>query len=147
MRVEPIAVLRAYLHAGDSEDYDAFESVFDPGVEVHTAAGGTSRGIAAQKDAWTAGHAGLSSLTHQLVEALSDGDRVSARLVVSGFHTGSFLGIPPTGRTVQVDQALFARVTEGRIVEMWEITDTGSGLRQFGVLGGQAISPGEDQDQ
>ena len=45
------------------------------------------------------------------------------------------MGIPATGREVEVDQALFARLKEGRISEMWEIVDTGTFLRQLGVLG------------
>jgi predicted ester cyclase len=60
-------------------------------------------------------------------------------VLVTGVHTGTFLGIPPTGRRIEVDQALFARVERGRIGELWEIVDTGSGLRQLGVLGNQAI--------
>jgi predicted ester cyclase len=59
-------------------------------------------------------------------------------------HTGTFLGVPPTGATVEVDQALFARIENGRIDELWEIVDTGSGLRQLGVLGDQALGLDED---
>ena len=142
--MEPIAVLRAYLDAGDAEDYDLFDTVMTPQVAVHTPGGRTSLGVAAQKQAWIAAHAGLTSLTHRVVHALCEGPHVAARLVASGVHTGPFLGIPPTGRRIEVDQALFARITGGRIEEMWEIVDTGSGLRQLGVLEGQALGLDED---
>ena len=47
-------------------------------------------------------------------------------------HNGPFLGVEATGARVDVDQALFVRVEAGRIAEMWEVVDTGSGLRQIG---------------
>ena len=68
----------------------------------------------------------------------------AARIRVSGVHNGRFLGVEPTGVRVDVDQALFIRVESHRIAEMWEVVDTGSGLRQIGVIGGQALSPGAE---
>jgi ketosteroid isomerase-like protein len=62
---------------------------------------------------------------------------------VAGTHDGAFLGIDPTGRPVTVDQALFVRVIDGRIAELWEVTDTGQALRQLGrVPDDQPLSPG-----
>ena len=70
--------------------------------------------------------------------------RVAARISVTKVHTGRFLEIPPTRATIQVDQALFARIEDGRVDELWEIVDTGSGLRQLGVLRDQALGLDED---
>lgn len=58
----------------------------------------------------------------------------AARVRVIAIHHGPFLGVAATGNRLEVDQALFARVDGGRIVEMWEVVDTGSGLRQLGLL-------------
>lgn len=46
-------------------------------------------------------------------------------------------GIPLTGVHVAVDQALFANVRDGRIVELCKIVDTGSRLKQLGLLADQ----------
>ena len=139
MAVDPASVLVAYLEAGDSEDYEALQEVLAPGVVTHSAGGSMLTGRGAQESSWRSAHQGLSQLRHKLIELVSESDLVAVRVLVTGVHTGSFLGVPPTGATIQVDQALFARVEGGQISELWEIVDTGSGLRQLGVLGDQAL--------
>jgi len=64
---------------------------------------------------------------------------VAARVSVTGVYTGGFFGICPTGATIRVDQAPFARIENGCIDELWETTDTGAGLRQLGFLGDEAL--------
>ena len=91
---------------------------------------------------WRAARAGLSDLRHEALDAVVTGDAAAVRVEVSGRHTGDFLGVAPTGAPIRVDQALFVRVEDGRIVEMWEVVDTGSGMQQLGVLGEQQLSPG-----
>ncbi len=136
---DPAEVLRGYLAAGDRDELDEFDRWLHPDVVVHSAGGSLSRGVGALRDTWTAAHAGLDTLSHVIEELIVADDIVAARVVASGSHHGTFLGIPPTGVHVAVDQALFARVRDGRIVELWEIVDTGSGLKQFGLLADQDL--------
>ena len=136
--------LVAYLDAGDSEDYEALSEVVTPGIVTHATGGSTLTGVEAQEASWRKAHQGLSQLRHHVVELLPGPNLVAARVLVTGVHTGSFLGVPPTGASIRVDQALFARIDSGRIAELWEIVDTGSGLRQLGVLGDQALGLDED---
>ncbi|MBW3604504.1 MAG: ester cyclase [Actinobacteria bacterium] len=143
MTVDPADVLRGYLHDGDRNDNEALARWLDPDVETHSPGGVTTVGIAAQAESWTAAHTGLGELRHEVTDVVAEGELVAARVDVTGIHHGHFLGIAPTGRRIRVDQALFARVRDGRIVEMWEVVDTGAGLRQLGVLSGQQrLSPG-----
>ena len=139
MAVDQASPLVAYLNAGDTEQYDALREVLTPGVITHAARGSTLTGLEALEASWRSAHQGLSQLRHQIVELVVGSNLIAARVSVTGVHTGSFLGVAPTGATVQVDQAVFARIEDGRIDELWEIVDTGSGLRQLGVLGYQAL--------
>lgn len=133
------SLLVAYLEAGDGEAYEALRDVLAPDIVTHTAGGSTLVGVVAQESVWRIAHQGLSQLRHRAVDVVHASGVVAVRVLVTGVHTGTFLGIPPTGRSIEVDQALFARVEGGRICELWEIVDTGSGLRQLGVLDDQAI--------
>lgn len=144
MAVDQTSLLIAYLDAGDTEQYDALRESLTPGIVTHAAGGSTLTGLEAQEASWRTAHQGLSKLRHQVIELVPGSNLVAARVVVNGVHTGTFLGVPPTGATVEVDQALFARIENGRIDELWEIVDTGSGLRQLGVLGDQALGLDED---
>jgi hypothetical protein len=42
----------------------------------------------------------------------------------------------------KVDQALFARLHDGQIIELWEVVDTGSGMQQLGLLVDQVLGFG-----
>ena len=133
------SLLIAYLEAGDSEAYEALRDVLTPDIVTHTAGGSTLIGVDAHASTWRTAHQGLSQLRHHVVDVVDGSGIVAGRVLVTGVHTGTFLGIPPTGRRIEVDQALFARVDGGRIGELWEIVNTGSGLQQLGVLGDQAL--------
>lgn len=140
MSIDPVLVLCGYLEAGDAQDFDELGRWLHPEVTVHSAGGTVSHGVDAQRKIWASAHAGLHDLSHDLLETVTSGNLVAARVVASGVHHGTFLGIAPTGRTVRVDQALFARLENGQIIELWEIVDTGAGLRQLGLLEGQDFS-------
>lgn len=131
-------VVQAYLEAGDAEDYDTLRSLVVPEVVVHSP-GDDHTGVDALVEGWAIAHSGLAGLRHEVRVIVGRVDSVAALVLVHGTHTGTFLGLAATGRRLRVDQALFANVHDARIAEMWEVVDTGSGLRQLGALGDQAI--------
>jgi steroid delta-isomerase-like uncharacterized protein len=49
--------------------------------------------------------------------------RAAARLRWSGTHTGSLLGVPPTGRRFGYDGAAFFTVSDGLLAEVWVVGD------------------------
>lgn len=67
-------------------------------------------------------------------DLVAAGDRVGARWTVRGTHLGEFLGIPPTGRVVVMQEAGILRFEGGRLAELWRVADELSLLRQLGVL-------------
>jgi steroid delta-isomerase-like uncharacterized protein len=48
---------------------------------------------------------------------------IAAHFANSGTHRGTFLGVPPTGRSVSTQEFAFYRVDDGRIVEVWVTAD------------------------
>jgi predicted ester cyclase len=59
----------------------------------------------------------------EMVEAIEEGDMVSFRLDGHGTHSGTFLGIAPTGTTVRIRGIHHVRVHDSRIVEHWQGPD------------------------
>ncbi len=57
-------------------------------------------------------------------ELVQDGDRLAARVTVTGTHKGEFAGIKPTGRTIKVANFAIYRIRDGKIAEMWSLVDT-----------------------
>ena len=61
------------------------------------------------------------------------GDKVAIRYSWRGTHTVDFMGIPPTGKTVEMQGISIVRAENGKLVECWDGYDTLSLLRQLGV--------------
>jgi len=66
-------------------------------------------------------------------DMVAEGDKVFIRARMTGTHKGEFMGIPATGKQIDVPFADIVRVAGGQAVEHWGITDTGAMLQQLGV--------------
>ena len=69
----------------------------------------------------------------------ADGDRVWARTVATGTHTGPLrledgTIIPPTGNPLNLEAMTIARFEEGKIAELWHQADVLGIFRQLGVV-------------
>jgi steroid delta-isomerase-like uncharacterized protein len=64
----------------------------------------------------------------------AEGDMVVIRARMTGTHRGVFLGIPASGKQINVAFADFVRIVNGKAVEHWGVTDTGSLLQQIGAV-------------
>jgi predicted ester cyclase len=67
-------------------------------------------------------------------DALAEGDRVVVRTTFRGTHTGSLMGIPPTGKQVTVSALNFFRIVNGRAAEQWVNNDDMGMMQQLGVI-------------
>jgi len=67
-------------------------------------------------------------------DMIAQGDRVAARITFTGTHQGEFLGIPPTGKQIEVGTMDIVRVANGKMVEHWGITDNLTMMQQLGVV-------------
>ena len=56
-------------------------------------------------------------------ETIAEGDRVCVRWSSTGKHTGDGLGVPATGKTIEVTGISILRVAGGKIVEAWQNWD------------------------
>lgn len=68
------------------------------------------------------------------VEQVAEGDRVTTRTSFTGTHTGNLMGIPATGRKVEVGGIDFDRIADGKIVERFEVYDQFGLMVQLGVI-------------
>lgn len=65
---------------------------------------------------------------------VAEDDMVATRLTVRCTHTGSYLGIAPTGKKVSCALMGQLRIRDGRIVEHWGVADGLHLLQQLGLL-------------
>ena len=67
-------------------------------------------------------------------DQIEEGDKVVTRWTARGTHTGTFQGIPPTGRRGAMTGIDIDRVVDGRAIECWTNTDDLGLLQQLGVV-------------
>lgn len=70
---------------------------------------------------------------------LAEGDLVAGHVVWRGTQRGSFLGVPPSDRQVEISAFHIVRFSGGRIAEWWGTADLLGALQQVGV---QVVPPG-----
>ena len=66
-------------------------------------------------------------------DLIACGDKVVARTRFKALHVGPFNGIPPSNRTIEIDQIHVWRTQDGLIAENWACMDELSGFRQMGI--------------
>ena len=67
-------------------------------------------------------------------DQIAEGDRVASRWMASATHTGSVMGLTPTGKTVRVTGVNVTRFAEGKIAESWSNFDMLTLLQQLGAI-------------
>jgi predicted ester cyclase len=107
-----------YLEALNRHDLDALRELIDPAVRrAHQPSGA---------DAWIADltelFAAFPDWQWKRIQLVVEEDRIAAHLRGSGTHTGTYRGVAPTRRHVNVAEFGFFRLAAGRVVEF-----TGSG--------------------
>jgi predicted ester cyclase len=71
---------------------------------------------------------------HVIHDLIAEGDRVVARVTGRGTHTGELMGIPPTGKRLEMTGIVIYRIEGGKIVERWAQHDVFGLMRQLGMI-------------
>lgn len=80
---------------------------------------------------------GLPDVRFTILQTLVDGDEVVTRWTATGSHTGSLLGVAPTGKKISLTGISVFRVVNGKIVEDHAFDDTLGLLQQLGAVPSQ----------
>ena len=67
-------------------------------------------------------------------DQVAEGDKVVSRWTATGTHTGDLMGIPPTGRRVEISGVTINRFSGGKIAEDWYQSDDLGMMQQLGVV-------------
>lgn len=79
-------------------------------------------------------------LRWRVEEMVAEGDRVAAWSTWEGTHRGTFLGLPPTGRSVAVEAWTIDRFRDGKIAESRILMDVMGLMQQLGAIPGPSAS-------
>jgi predicted ester cyclase len=81
--------------------------------------------------------AGMPDLRWEVDDQLAEADKVATRWTMRGTHTGTLLGLAPTGKALTTTGQVISRLAGGQIVEEWEQFDQFGLFQQLGVIPAQ----------
>ena len=94
-----------------------------------------SRGPEDIKQIVRAYHSAFPDINFAVEKQVAEGDMVVTRWTTRGTHDkGEMLGLPPTGKQIEVTGITVNRISEGKIAEDWTVWDSLGLLRQLGAV-------------
>ena len=100
------------------KELDLADELFGEEHELHPETPEITRGPEGMKRAFAGLHEDFPDIRVEIESMVAEGDMVATRLTFSGTHA-------PTGERATWPEMVFARFSEGKAVESWEVTDTG----------------------
>jgi len=95
---------------------------------------GLGEGIVGVRQSFPYALNAFSDFHHEIDAQLVEGDKVASRVTGFGTHTGDFIGVPGTGKSVSMSGISIHRVVDGKLVEHWAQVDALSLLQQMGAI-------------
>jgi predicted ester cyclase len=77
---------------------------------------------------------GFPDIRGTIDDMFGEGDKVVARVTLSGTHTGTFAGAAPTGKRITWTSIRIWRFEEGKVAETWAMQDRLGLLTQLGLV-------------
>jgi predicted ester cyclase len=111
---------------------ELIDDLFDPDFQTITSQGTFDReGFKVYVRTWLTG---FPDAHCEVSDLLVEGDRASWSVRATGTHTGEFMGIPPTGNSIDFDSMNVAEIRYGRAYRHKVVQDTLTMLQQLGVV-------------
>jgi predicted ester cyclase len=126
-------VIRNMLQTIQNGDTGAVEKYFAPNWVNHDPTLPPMKGLEGARQlisTWS----GFSNVSVTIEDSLSQGDRVAVRFRMTATHSGPVLGIPPTGKTINITGTGIFKVVDGKATDNWVNIDSLGLLQQLGAV-------------
>jgi|WetSurMetagenome_2_1015567.scaffolds.fasta_scaffold30737_3 predicted ester cyclase len=64
---------------------------------------------------------------------IGEGDKVAYQVHIKMAHTGLFMGIAPTGKTVEITNTYILKITDNKISEWWGTAEFNRVIQELGI--------------
>ena len=115
----------------------AVDKYLSPDFVDHSAPPGLPPDREGVKMQFTMFFAALPDLHAIIHDQVADEHKVVTRKTLRGTHKGDLMGIPPTGKTVDIEVIDIMAVKDGQITDHWNLVDQLGLLKQLGALAGE----------
>jgi len=114
---------------------EILDELFSPDVVRHFLPDGSeTNGLDQLRDSVGSHRKAFPDWAEQIQRIVAEGDLVATHFTSTGTNDGSFLGNPPTGKQIHINEMSIYRIVDGKIVEQWLIPDLLSLRQQLGLV-------------
>ena len=109
------------------------DEIIAPNYVFHNPPPGMPHNLEGLKQAAVMYRAAFPDLAYTVHDLIAEGDQAVTRWTATGTHLGPMMGIPATGKALNVTGITIERVVDGKIVESWVEFNFLTVLQQLGV--------------
>jgi steroid delta-isomerase-like uncharacterized protein len=131
---DPKSLLRRFYDGVSSGDLGVIDELLADDLVEHETVPGIEPNKEGVKQIFAMYRSAFPDLHIEAHEMLTEGDLACARVTSTGTHQGEFMGMPPTGKRIEVDSIDIVRFRDGKAVEHWGVTDAMLMMQQLGAI-------------
>ena len=75
----------------------------------------------------------LADVRFIVEDMVAEEDRVAVRVTAQATQVGSFMGVPPSGKSYSIGEIHIFRIRDGKVAEHWHQYDQAGMMRQLGL--------------
>ena len=117
----------------DPRKRESYFDLYSADVVLHGYQG-VEPGLASVKQFYAGIWAAFPDARVDTLDSLEQGDKLALRFVMKATHRGTFLGVPATGRPIELPGITILRFADGKCVERWSTADFLAVLAQIGAF-------------
>jgi steroid delta-isomerase-like uncharacterized protein len=126
--------MKAPYDAFNAHDLEKFLALHTDDVEIEDVPGGSSaKGIDKGRTYINNYFEGFKDVKMELISCIAGGNRQCEEFIVSGTHTGTFSGIPATGKKINIRGVLIRQLRRGKTCRVTNYYDLAALMRQLGI--------------
>jgi len=116
-----------------SHQFDKLDAYMTTDFVDHDPDPGQGPGVAGVKKSFQELLVGFPDFAFKTDDMIAEGDLVATRGHVTGTNSGAFMGMPATGKKINVEIIDWIRIKDGKAVERWGLLNTPMMMDQLGM--------------
>lgn len=132
------ALLQRFYSEVNSGHLEVIDDVIADDFVEHEEFPGIEQNKAGVKQFFTMFRSAFPDMRMEADQIVAEGDMLCAHGTTTGTHQGEFMGMPPTGKRIEVHGFDMVRIRDGRVTEHWGLMDAMTMMQQLGAIPEQA---------
>jgi steroid delta-isomerase-like uncharacterized protein len=116
-------VVKKYHEVWSNGQVTELDKILAPDFVCHFINGIEWKGIAGANNSITSHRKSFPDWKEEIVDMVSEGDKVVTRYKSTGTHQGTFNGLDSTGKKITIYETSIFRIANGKIAEQWGFPD------------------------